>query len=127
MKLFSTRVHGMLDYLTAGTLLLLPTLIKPSSGVATLMRSAGLGTLIYSLLTDYELGVAHVIPMKAHLLLDGMSGATFAAAPLLFADEDGGIQGLLVGLGLFELLASLTTDAPPSFDAAHKPGLMHQQ
>lgn len=62
-------------------------------------------------------GVARVIPMKAHLLLDGMNGATFAAAPLLFANEDGGVQGLLVGLGLFELLASLTIDTQPSFDA----------
>lgn len=113
MKLFSTKTHGMLDYLTAGTLLALPSLIKPSSGVRSMLQVAALGTAAYSLLTNYELGVKGLLPMKTHLLLDGMSGALFAASPLLFANERGDVKAILAGIGAFELAASLMTEEQP--------------
>lgn len=113
MKVFSTKTHGVLDYLTAGTLLALPMILKPGAGVTTLLRTASVSTLLYSLLTRYELGVAGVLPMKTHLMLDGMSGATFAAAPLLFPREDAQVKAVLVGLGVFELAASLMTETEP--------------
>jgi hypothetical protein len=115
----------MLDYMTAGTLLALPALLKPSSEVATLLRGAGVGTLVYSLLTDYELGAAGVIPMQGHLLLDAMSGATFAAAPLLFPDEDKTVLGVMVGLGVFELMASLMTETQPTMTPESRHALSH--
>lgn len=114
MKLFSTRIHGVLDYLTAGMLLALPAILRPSPGVARLLNGSAIGTLVYSLLTKYELGVVGVLPMSAHLALDGMSGALFCAAPLLFRKENPRNVALLVALGLFELTAALTTETEPS-------------
>ena len=115
MKLFSTRMHGVLDYLTAGTLLTLPRALGWSQSVTRLLTNAGIGTIGYSLLTRYELGLVKVLPMQGHLILDAMSGAMLCGAPLLFPDEDTSVKGALVALGLFELTAALMTETEPSF------------
>jgi hypothetical protein len=83
VKPISTRTHGILDYLTAGALLALPRALGWSAPVTKLVTGAALGTLAYSALTRYELAPAKVLPMRAHLALDGLSGALFAAAPFL--------------------------------------------
>ena len=113
MRFVSTRTHGILDYLSVGTLLALPRLLGWSKDVTRLLTGAAVGTLGYSLLTRYELGAVKTLPMQAHLTLDGMSGALLCGAPLLFPDEDGSVTGALVALGLFELGAALTTETEP--------------
>jgi len=110
MQLFSTRTHGILDFVSAGTLLVLPRMLGWSERVTRLLTNAALGTVGYSLLTRYEFGLFKVLPMKAHLLLDGMSGAMLCAIPLMFADEETTVKAALVGLGLFEITAALTTE-----------------
>ncbi|HEX6383914.1 MAG TPA: hypothetical protein VF177_04515 [Anaerolineae bacterium] len=54
-----------------------------------------------------------IIPMKGHLGLDAMSGLLFGAAPLLFPDEEMGVKVSLVGIGLFEIAAALSTETQP--------------
>src|SRR5690606_3176170 len=44
----------------------------------------GLGTIVYSLLTNYELSIRHMISMRTHLTLDVPSGILLAASPWLF-------------------------------------------
>lgn len=46
--------------------------------------AAGAAALIYSLLTQYELGFIKIIPIRIHLLLDLFSGLILAASPWLF-------------------------------------------
>lgn len=113
-KPLSSRAHGVLDYLTAGTLLAAPRLLGWSAPVTRLLTGAALGTLAYSALTRYELAPVKLLPLSAHLALDGLSGATFVAAPLLlFPEEDGPTRGALAGIGLFEIAAArLTRPAP---------------
>lgn len=113
-KLFTTRTHGALDYLTAGTLFMLPRALGWSDKVTRLLTGAAVNTLAYSLLTSYELGAFKLLSMKTHLTLDAISGALFLGAPLLLPDEDSNVQMALVGLGLFELMAALTTETEPS-------------
>lgn len=115
MKLFSTKTHGVLDYLTVGQLLTLPRMLGWSTGVTQWMTGMALGTLGYSLVTRYELGPLKLLPMKGHLTLDAMNGALFCAAPLLFPDEDTTVKATLVGLGLFEIMAALTTETEPAY------------
>lgn len=114
MKPLSTKMHGVIDYLTSGTLLVLPRALGWSPRVTTLLTGMELGALGYSLLTRYELGLAKVLPMKAHLALDGMSGALLVAAPFLFRDEKRVVTGALAGVGLFEIAASLLTRTQPA-------------
>ena len=115
MKLFSTRVHGVLDYLTAGMLFALPRVFGWSEAVTRLLTNASIGTLVYSVLTRYELGLIKVLPMKGHLTLDALSGGLLCAAPFTFLDEDTPVTGALVGLGAFEIMAALITETEPSF------------
>ncbi len=113
MKLLSTRTHGILDYLTAGTLMAMPRAMGWSENVTRFLTGAAVGTIGYSLLTRYEFGAVKVLPMRAHLALDAFSGVTLAASPLVFPDEEPEVKQALIGLGLFEIAAALTTDPVP--------------
>lgn len=114
-KLFSTKTHGVLDYLTVAQLIALPRMLGWSSGVTNLLTGAAINTLGYSLLTRYELGAYKVLPMKGHLALDAVSGATLLAAPMFFPKESTTVKAALIGLGVFEIMASLSTETEPSF------------
>ena len=73
----------------------------------------GVGTIGYSLLTDYELGLFKVIPMPMHLALDAANGALLAASPWLFgfAEE---VSAPHLGLGLFEIVVTASSQATPA-------------
>lgn len=113
-KPMSTRVHGALDYLTAGALVAAPRLLGWDGRVTRLLTYAGTGAAAYSLLTRYEWGALKVLPMPAHLLLDAGSGALMVAAPFTLVQHEGeAIAAALIGVGLFELtVAALTQTAP---------------
>ena len=83
MRFIPTRVHGVLDYLTAGVLIAGPSLLRfRQNGMQRRLPIAlGAGTIGYSLLTDYELGLFMVIPMPMNLALDAANGALLAASP----------------------------------------------
>lgn len=113
-KLFSTKTHGLLDYLTVGQLLAVPRMLGWNEGVTQWMSGMALGTLTYSLVTRYEYGPLKLLPMKGHLFFDFLNGAMFCAAPLIFPNESTTVKATLVGVGLFEIAASLTTETEPS-------------
>ncbi len=114
MSLISTKAHGMLDYMTAGTLVALPRALGWSKSATTLLTNMAIGTVGYSLLTRYELGLLKVLPMTGHLALDAMSGALLCGAPFLLLDEDSTVTAAFVALGLFEIGAAVMTDTEPS-------------
>jgi hypothetical protein len=85
-KPISTRTHAMLDYTLGPTLALLPEAFGfPRSGAATAApRAVGAAQMAYSTMTRYELGLYPMISMKAHLILDAVTGGLLAASPWLF-------------------------------------------
>ena len=117
-KPIPTRVHGVLDYVSVGTLLALPRVLGWTPKVTTLLTGSAMLTLGASLLTKYELGLFKVLPMKGHLALDGMTAAMHAAAPFLLLDDKDKKQGnalpILLGFVAFESLAALLTQTQPS-------------
>jgi len=117
MKLFSTRTHGVLDYASVVLLLVLPRALGWSRSVANLLTGSALATLAYSLVTRYELGAVKRLPMPAHLVLDRTSGLTLCAAAGMMTGEPGAVRAALLGLGLFEVTASLTTETVPRPEA----------
>ena len=110
MRFIPTRVHGVIDYLAGALLILSPWLFGFADGGAQQWVPVilGAGTVLYSLMTDYELGVANVLSMSAHLMMDLAGGAFLAASPWIFgfADE---LKWFHVAAGLFEIVAALTT------------------
>lgn len=115
MRFLSTRVHGVLDYLTGAFLILTPWLMRFAAGGAEtwILVILGAGAIVYSLITDYEWGVAKILSMRVHLMLDLASGILLAASPWLFGFHDYVYMPHLV-LGLFEIGASLVTKMIPS-------------
>lgn len=111
-RVIPTQAHAVLDYLTGGTLVAAPRLLGLSGTTAgkVLQMAGGIATA-QSLMTDYELGLVKVIPMRAHLTLDAMSGAMVAASPWLFGFANNGTRYWLphVIVGTTEILAAATT------------------
>lgn len=116
MRFISTRVHGVLDYLVGILLIAAPWLLGFYRGGAETWVPVALGimALVYSLLTNYELGVIRVLSMPAHLVLDLLSGILLAASPWLFGFINEIYLPHLV-LGLFEMAAALMTRKVPSY------------
>jgi len=63
--------------------------LKTVPRAALAPRAAGATALSYSLITDFELGLRRVLPLRAHLALDAAGAALLAAAPWMlgFAAE----------------------------------------
>lgn len=113
MRFIPTTVHGLLDYST-GLLIAVPWQLGIADGGAETWMpvSLGVGAILYSLLTDYELGAVRLPAMPMHLGLDAASGALLAASPWLFGFADRVWMPHLL-LGLFEIAAALTTQTHP--------------
>lgn len=111
MHMISTRAHGVLDYLVSIILIAAPWLlgfahVAPARNVPVIL---GVVTIVYSLMTRYEWSAAKVLPMRAHLTLDVLSGILLAASPWLF-----GFSNIIYWphllVGLLEILIVLLTD-----------------
>jgi len=110
MKMIPRNIHGVVDYIVGAALVAAPWLFGFADNTpATYVPVAlGIGALMYSLLTRYELGLIKIIPFKIHLILDVVSGAFLAASPWLFGFADHVYLPHLI-VGVFEIVAGLTT------------------
>lgn len=114
MRFISTKVHGYLDYLMGALLIAAPWLLDFDRGGAEtwVPVALGVGAILYSLMTDYELGAFKALSMRTHLWLDGMAGALLAVSPWLF-DFDEFVWAPHLILGLLEIGAALMTETVP--------------
>jgi hypothetical protein len=84
----------------------------------------GLLTIIYSLLTRYELGLLKVIPFRAHLAIDAVSGLLLAVSPWLFSFANE-VWVPHVAFGLLELGAVIMTRKDPAPSHPEAPDSPH--
>ena len=115
MRVIPTRVHGVLDYLVGALLIAAPWLFQFNDGGAETWVPVVLGAsaIVYSLCTDYELGVLRLIPMSTHLMLDVGSGVLLALSPWLFGFHEE-VWAPHVLVGLIEIGTALMTQRAPS-------------
>lgn len=118
MRFIPTRVHGYLDYIMGLLLIAAPWLFDFADGGAKqwIPVILGAGAIVYSLMTDYELGVSRAISMPTHLMLDLVSGIFLAVSPWLFEFADEVYAPHLI-LGILEIGAALTTKRQPEHRA----------
>jgi hypothetical protein len=106
-RFIPTSVHGAVDHVVGPTLVLAPTLLRlgRTSPEALSARAVGGVEAIYSNLTDYELSMKNVVPMKVHLALDAVGGATLALVPQLTGARRRGVKHWLphLAIGVFEI------------------------
>ncbi|EAR52058.1 membrane protein, putative [Oceanicola granulosus HTCC2516] len=113
--MIDTRTHGIIDYVTGALLLVAPYLFGFATGGVEqwLPQLLGVAIIGMSLVTRYELSVAKLIPLKAHLAVDIAGGVLLAVSPWLF-----GFAGIIwwphLLVGLLEIAVALMTrrDAP---------------
>lgn len=100
-----TKIHGVIDYLVAVVLIAAPFLLGFADGGPAQYSAIGLGVfvIVYSLLTEYELGAVGIFTFSTHLILDGVFALALIASPWIL-----GFAGLIwwphVLLGLAALL-----------------------
>lgn len=117
MRIIPTRVHGMLDYIVGALLIVAPWLFGFAQGGAETWVPVivGAGALLYSIFTDYELGLVRRLQMPTHLMLDAGAGLFLAASPWIFGFADL-VWGPHLVVGLLEIGAALTTEKTPAAD-----------
>ena len=118
MRFIPTRVHGAVDHVVGPALVLAPTLLRlgRASPEGLTARAVGGVEAVYSNLTDYEMSMKNVVPMKLHLALDAVGGATLALVPQLTGARSRGKKHWLphLAIGAFEIgMAALTKTEPP--------------
>ncbi len=116
-----TKIHGYLDYAMGALLIAAPWLFGFARGGAETWVPVilGAGAILYSLMTNYELGVKGAISMGTHLTLDLVSGVLLAASPWIFGFADYVYVPHLV-LGILEIGASLMTRRDPAYGPGNK-------
>ena len=117
-----STLHGVTDY-SVGTMLM--TAFPRLAGVegtpsARQIRIAGAAHAGYSTVTDYPLGIAKLLPYKAHLALDAAGALALAATPFVTGQYRKGRSQWVphVALCVFEL-ASLAMSDPTGKGAFH--------
>ena len=91
MRFIPTKVHGVLDYLVAIALIFAPLIFGFSDlgGPAVIIPVVlGIGLILYSLFTRYELGAFKLIGMPVHLVFDVVASLFLIASPFLFGFAD---------------------------------------
>jgi hypothetical protein len=100
-------MHAMLDYPLGIVLILAPWIFGFSDvGGAAVTVPIVVGALMIaqSLITDWELSLADILPLPMHLTMDVLAGAVLAVSPFVFGFSDEGTNAWLphvvVGVGL---------------------------
>lgn len=117
MRWIGTRTHGYLDYIMGVLLIAAPWIFGfARDGAETWVPVLlGAAVILYSLLTDYELGVSPTLSMRTHLMLDLIGGAFLAVSPWLFGFANYIWEPHLI-FGILEMGAALMTKQVPTIE-----------
>ena len=113
-RIISPVVHGILDYVSAIVLILVPGVLafdEISPFAYWLSVIAGCVLILYSLMTDYEFSIGMFIPLRIHLVLDFSAGILFILWPFIF-DFTGLAMAyyLVMGFGILLVVALTQSD-----------------
>lgn len=99
MKIISSKVHGILDYLTVIFLFAAPTLFKMEGTLCTFTYALGGIHLLLTALTNFEVGIFKVIPFKIHGLIEFIVAVVLIAVAFWFKSSSSEL-GFYFYLGL---------------------------
>ena len=126
MKFIPTSVHGILDYVVGIALILAPYIFQFSEvgGAAVYVPQVlGIGLILYSIFTNYELGLIKVLPMPGHLIIDAIAAIFLAASPWIFGFVNLGLNvwlpHFLVGLTVIAVVILSQTHPRQRHDVVH--------
>lgn len=123
------KTHNILDYVGAFVLIASPYVFNFSDvpTARNVFETLGFVLAIYSMLTRYPYSIAKIIPLRAHMLLDVITGFVLMIAPYAFSYRAAITNGqtalhFVLGLGLWGLVA-LTRSGAVSVKTFGEPGV----
>lgn len=128
MRNISTKTHGFIEYALALLLWFAPTLFnfEQVGGPAIYVpRLAAMALVVLSLITNFELGLFKLVPMRVHLMIDYVMSVALAASPFLFGFNTFEPRVWMPHLisGIAYLAVSIMTDKDPGY--VHHHGTQH--
>jgi hypothetical protein len=114
--LISPFLHGLVGYVFGAFFVAAPFLFGFDSGSATAVSIVtGVASLIVEASSELPTGLAKVIPVGIHVVLDFLIAAVLIAAPFLFgfSDEEPPTAVFIVGGVLAVLITIATRFLPP--------------
>ncbi|MCE3259509.1 MAG: hypothetical protein K0S12_1150 [Bacteroidetes bacterium] len=86
MNIINTYIHGVLDYFLGTFLMVSPWIFGFTDGDSAQNTPMIIGgsMLVYSIFTNYELGIVRMLAVRFHLALDLAAGLILIFSPLLF-------------------------------------------
>jgi hypothetical protein len=85
MKLITTKAHACIDYLIGIVMVSSSLLFNLNIMENYILLISGIITILYSVLTNYEFSVLHLIRLNKHFKLDIFSGIGLIIAPWFFS------------------------------------------
>lgn len=115
MRFVPTSVHAAMDYPMAILTMASPWLFGFRRGGMETWVPVAVGgmALLTNAMTDHELGLKRMVPMRLHATLDVMNGAMLAASPWLFGFSKRTMLPHLI-LGVLDVASGLTVKTRPS-------------
>jgi hypothetical protein len=108
VRFVPTLVHGFADYLVGLVVIGLPFLLGMEGSVRTVLMILGVVVILYSLMTDYELGILRFLRLRFHLLLDAVFGVVMLLIPSWF-EVPTSVRWPFYLLGVLALVLVFTT------------------
>lgn len=111
MKIISSKVHGILDYLTVIFLFAAPTLFKMEGALCTFTYALAGIHLLLTAITNFEPGIIKIIPFRIHGLIELTVSVALIAVAFWF-NSNGNLLGFYfyMGLAIVILIVFLLTD-----------------
>jgi hypothetical protein len=113
---FSTFIHGAVEYAAAALFVVAPFLFGFDSDAATAISIVvGVGILVVTASSELPTGLAKVIPVTIHMVLDIVVAGFLIAAPFLFGfSGEGEATAFFIVLGIVHLLLTIGTRFLPA-------------
>ena len=104
-------MHGVLEYAAGAIFIAAPFIFGfDSNGATALSIIVGVLYLVLASTTDAPTGLARVVPVEIHAVVDFSIAVLLIAAPFLFGfREKGGPTAFFIVLGVLHLLLTIAT------------------
>jgi hypothetical protein len=113
---FSPFLHGVAEYLAAAVFIVAPFLLDFDSNAATALSIVvGVGVLVVTASSQLPTGLAKVVPVLLHAIVDFGLAALLIASPFLFGFSDEATPtAFFIILGVVHLLLTIGTRFLPA-------------
>lgn len=112
-RILSTRAHGMLDMVVAPSLPIVARIVGCNRTVRRLIDRMALVASANTISTDFEAGLIHKLPVKAHLAIDGGSAAVLLGAAAMCHGRKRD-RAVLSAAGVYFLATSILSETESS-------------